>query len=220
VTETEKQMTRRAMRDARDPKTRRMLWASGVVTLLAVVAAFVAGWSLLVSSQKSANEGVTLAQQVQAACDRGEIDAAICQQADDTEKAAEDAPVGIPGAQGEPGPQGIQGEPGVDGMDGSPGPRGPRGERGEDGSDSLVPGPAGASGAPGADSTVAGPQGEKGEPGPAGTDGADGKNGRGVQSIECTSGSGTFIFHYDDGTTQEVSCAPDPIEPDQGEGSP
>lgn len=216
MTEDEQRMARRAVRQSRDRPTRIGLWVAGCVTAVALVAVFVLGWMLLVASQKSADEGATLAQQVKAFCESGaEIDYRICKQADDTEKAAEDAPEGIPGAQGPPGPPGIQGSPGVDG---SPGPRGKQGEPGVDGKDSSVAGPQGVAGSPGADSTVPGPKGDTGEKGDKGDPGSD---GRGVQSIDCTNGSGEFVFHYDDGTSETVSCAPDPIEPSpSGDPSP
>lgn len=208
MTETEQQVTQQAVRESRDRPTRMALWVAASVTVVAVVVAFLAGWMMLVASQKSSNEGVTLAQQVQAACDRGEIDAAICKQADDTERAAEDAPGGIPGEPGKPGPPGVEGSPGPSGKPGQPGKPGPSGRPGVPGADSTVPGPTGVAGSPGADSTVPGPKGEQGDKG------EKGDTGRGVQSIECTGGSGDFVFHYDDGTSQEVTCAPDPIEPD------
>jgi hypothetical protein len=215
MTEVEQRMTRRAVKEARDRPTRVALWALLSVTVVAVIVGFAILWVLLASSQKSSDEGAALAQQVKEFCESGgEIDYRICKQADDTEKAAEEAPQGIPGAQGEKGEPGLRGPQGLPGKDGSPGPRGPRGE---DGADSVVPGPAGVSGAPGSDSTVPGPQGEKGDKGDKGDPGepgADGANGRGVQSIECQDGSGTFVFHYNDGTSETVSCAPDPIEPE------
>ena len=211
MTEVEQQITQQAMKDARDRPTRIGLWVAASVTVCAVVVGFVLLWVLLVETRKSSDEGATLAQQVKAFCESGaEIDYRICKQADDTEKAAEEAPVGIPGAQGEPGVPGIQGPSGKPGSPGPSGRPGRDGEDGRDGADSVVPGPSGVAGSPGADSTVAGPQGEKGEKGDKGDTGSA---GRGVQSIECTDGSGTFVFHYDDGTSQTVACSPDPIEP-------
>lgn len=204
MTEDEQRMTRRAVREARDRPTRIVLWVAASVTVAAIVVGFVLLWVLLVASQKSSNEGVTLAQQVQAACDRGEIDAAICKQADDTEEAAEAAPEGVPGAEGKPGPEGPEGSPGPSGKPGPSGRPGRDGEDGADGADSTVAGPSGATGSPGADSTVPGPQGKTGD---------KGDKGRGVRSIECTDGTGTWIVHYDDGTSQTVSCSPEPIEP-------
>jgi hypothetical protein len=214
VTETEQRMTRQAMREARDRPTRVVLWVAVSVTVAAVAIGFVLLWALLVSSQKSSNEGVTLAQQVKTECSRGVLTGAICEQADDTEKAADAAPEGIPGAQGKTGPMGPmgpQGSPGPSGKPGVPGKPGASGRPGVAGADSTVPGPAGVAGSPGADSTVPGPPGETGA------------KGRGVESIECTGGSGEFVFHYDDGTSQTVSCSPAPIEPEPeptGEVSP
>jgi hypothetical protein len=218
MTEDEEQMTRRAVRASRDRPTRIGLWVAGCVTAVSLVAALVLGWALLTQAVEANRESASLYTQVQDECSRGVLKGAICDQADDTEKAVEKAPQGIPGAQGEPGPPG---------KDGSPGPRGPKGEKGEkgdrgdDGEDSTVAGPEGIAGSPGADSTVPGPRGETGEKGEKGDEGAKGSAGRGVQSIDCTNGSGEFVFHYDDGTSETVSCAPDPIEPEpSGDPSP
>lgn len=211
MTETEQQVTRQAVRESRDRPTRVALWVAASVTVVAVVIGFILLWVLLVSSQKSSNEGVTLAQQVQVECSRGVLKGAICDQADNTEEAAEAAPEGIPGAEGKPGQPGAPGSPGPSGKPGVPGKPGPSGKPGVPGADSTVPGPMGVAGSPGADSTVPGPEGKQGEKGEKGD---TGNAGRGVQSIECTSGSGTFVFHYDDGSSQEVSCSPEPIEPE------
>lgn len=213
-------MTQRAVREARDRPTRVVLWIAVSVTVVAVVMAFILLWVLLVSSQRSSNEGVTLAQQVKTECARGVLTGSICEQADDTEKAAEAAPEGVPGAEGKRGPQGVPGSVGPSGKPGPQGKVGRPGEAGSPGADSTVPGPSGATGAAGADSTVPGPKGDTGEKGDTG---ATGSAGRGVRSIECTGGSGDFVFHYDDGTSQTVSCSPAPIEPEPeptGEVSP
>lgn len=104
---------------------------------------------------------------------------------------------GPTGPQGPPGPQGPRGDTGITGGTGIPGPSGP----------------AGADGTPG----PAGPVGPQGDTGPAGPAGADGKDGRGVSSVTCDTGTGEFVIHYTDGTTQAVTgseCAkvpgPDP----------
>lgn len=204
--EDERTLIQVAADAGRDPKSRRWQWIGVGMLIVGLLTFGVSGWAVLVSTQNSA---ATLAAQVLDECSRGSLKGAICDQADDTEKTVDQAPV--PGAQGEPGVPGASGRPGRPGPSGKPGvpgKPGPSGEPGVPGADSTVPGPAGVAGSPGADSTVPGPQGEKGEKGDTGS------AGRGVQSIECTNGSGTFVFHYDDGSSQEVSCSPDPIEPE------
>lgn len=208
MTETERQqVTRDAVRGARDPQTRRILWVVVPITVFAIVAGFVLGFVLLLQYKKGSDEGLTLAQLVKRDCASGELSGAICGQAKVTEEAVNDAPAALPGAPGQDGSPGADGSPGSPGPSGKPGRDGKPGKDGEDGSDSDVPGPSGASGQPGADSTVPGPQGEKGETG------EKGDAGRGVSSVECTSGSGEFTFHYTDGTTETVTCAPPPADP-------
>jgi hypothetical protein len=201
--EDEQRLIQTAADAGRDPRSRRWQWIGVGMVLVSSVVFGVSGWAVLVSTQNSA---ATLAAQVLDECSRGALKGAICEQADDTEKTVDQAPV--PGAQGEPGVPGSPGPSGKPGEPGKPGPSGKPGRNGrdgEDGADSTVAGPSGAAGSPGADSTIAGPKGDEGD---------KGDKGRGVQSIECTSGSGEFVFHYDDGTSETVSCAPDPIEPE------
>lgn len=201
MTEEDERVLIRAAADAgRDPRSRRWQWVGVVMLLVGLVAFGVSGWAVLVSTQNSA---ATLAAQVLDECSQGVLKGAICEQADDTEKTVDQAPVpGAQGKPGKPGPSGKPGEPGKPGPSGKPGRPGKPGASGRPGADSTVPGVAGS---PGADSTV---------PGPPGKDGEKGEKGRGVRSIECTGGSGEFVFHYDDDTSETVSCAPDPIEPE------
>ena len=210
MTEEDERILIQTAADAgRDPRSRRWQWIGVGMLIVGLLTFGVSGWAVLVSTQNSA---ATLAAQVLDECARGSLKGAICDQADDTEKTVDQAPVpgaqGEPGVPGSPGPSGRPGKPGPSGKPGVPGKPGPTGKAGVPGADSTVPGPAGVAGSPGADSTIPGPQGEKGDKGDKGD------AGRGVQSIECTSGSGTFVFHYDDGSSQEVSCSPDPIEPE------
>jgi hypothetical protein len=126
-----------------------------------------------------------------------------------------------PGAAGSPGTPGATGAPGPRGPQGVPGPRGPRGERGQTGATGAggtagqvgaagEQGPAGPKGEQG-DTGPAGAKGDKGDPGPAGPQGpagAAGQDGTSITQVDCTSGTGTFVFTYSDGTTQTVDCQP------------
>lgn len=207
VTEEEQQsLIQRAADAGRDPRSRRWQWVGVGMLLVGLLTFGGSGWAVLVSTQNSA---ATLAAQVLDECARGVLKGAICDQADDTEKTVDQAPVpGVPGVPGSPGPSGKPGKTGPSGKPGTPGKTGPSGRAGEDGADSTVAGPSGAAGSPGADSTVAGPKGDTGEKGDKGDSAPR------VSSIECTGGTGTFVFHYDDGTSQTVTCSPPPIEPE------
>lgn len=160
-----------AVDNSRDARTRRLLWVFGVGLIASLLFTFGAIWFAWDAKQDQVQAGATLANRVQAACSRGEIDAALCQQADDTEKEISEGPPGPPGAQGEPGP------PGDDGKDGKVGPRGPQGPQGEQGAPGTdgLPGADGLNGAPGSDGSdgPAGPKGDKGDPGTPGEDGQD-----------------------------------------------
>lgn len=166
---------------------------------LASVSSFVAYRAV----QNSAQQGVSLATQVQTACDDPTVDKSdlgtLC---DDADKVVEEAPAA---AKGEKGEQGIAGEPGEDGDPGVPGQPGPPPSpaqvsnavasycavnrcRGRDGVD-------GTNGADGENATPAqvanavaaycndqgqcrGPEGESGSDGQDGAAGKDGQNGQ------------------------------------------
>lgn len=141
-------------------------------------------WDATRRAQEAESSAVSLAQQVQAACEsEGSLDINgqnLCDRADAVVEGTAGAagpigpegPQGIPGIQGVrglPGPTGPRGLPGVDGQDGDDGAPGARGEPGQDGTQ----GPPGPPGAPGAD----GVDGATGEPGADGKDGQDGATG-------------------------------------------
>lgn len=119
----------------------------------------------------NAETALTLAQQIQNACNAGTIPrnyASVCQEADQAEAQIQQIQQGPTGPQGERGPQGIpgpQGDPGNQGPIGSTGPTGPQGPQGEQG----IPGENGTPGEPGTDGTpgtqgIQGVPGEDGEP--------------------------------------------------------
>lgn len=159
-----------------------VLPAAIVLGLVAIAAA--------VGLSRSSIAGVTLADQVQAACSAGgevarELDVSgACGQADQVQQAPVAGPAGQPGGMGPagadstvPGPAGPAGPPGADSQ--VPGPAGPAGQ------DSTVPGP------PGQDSTTPGPPGPSGPPGqpPVG-------------------------FTFTDSTGTQQTCTRDPASPD------
>lgn len=162
-----------AVRAARDPLTRRIIWAGGAVAVVSMVVFAVSGWVSAVALMRANDEGQVLAQQVIAECDQGQRQGSTCEQAEDVTEAAEAAPAALPG---KPGRDGRNGHDGRDGRDGEDGEDGEDGKNGADGADSTAVGPSGAPGSPGADSTVPGPQGTKGD------------SGRGVKSVECKIG--------------------------------
>lgn len=98
---------------------------------------------------------------------------------------------GPTGASGQPGPSGSPGPTGAAGASGSPGP-GP--------TDDQVSAAVNAYCAAHGDCT--------GPAGPKGDTGASGIPGRGIASIDCTGlPVETLTIHYDDGTSQTVSCS-------------
>ena len=191
--EQEQRAVASAVKASRDPVTRLVLTIGGAVFAVSLLVIAASGWIVLASQTKAAEEGQQLGETVKADCEAGEYEGEACEQAEAVTEL--DPAVPIPGEPGEDGSPGASGKPGVPGEDGS---RGPRGKRGAPGADSTVAGPSGGAGSPGADSTVPGPRGGKGEA------------GRGVDSVECTSGSGSFVFHYSDGTRETVTCDPPP----------
>jgi len=165
VTETENELVRHAVRDGKDPKTRRLLYLTGggfvvfMVATAVLLAILISGW------MRGLEAGADLVTAVQDGCDEGRVEASICQKADSTEETLAEEPQVVPGLDGQPGspgPSGAPGKPGPSGKPGKPGKPGASGRPGVDGADSTVEGP---SGAPGSDSTVPGPSGAPGEPG-------------------------------------------------------
>lgn len=186
-----------------------------------------------------AQQGVSLAQEVQAACEvEGSLDLNgqnICDSADAVVEGAAGAagaagppgpegPQGVPGIQGVrglAGPAGLRGLPGADGEDGPPGATGAPGAPGEDGAGGP-PGPAGPAGEPGADGED-GAAGPEGPAGPAGADGATGPEGpRGPQGAPGTAVPGAYLcpageymtgFTVDDAGAVTLECSALPADP-------
>lgn len=226
-----------AIREARDPRTRRILLALAVLmlVLLAVTsAAGVIGYQALnrdVETQKTAT-GVAvgtadtnkdaaedLCAQVRALGKRCTTDPTSLADG----KTAVEQVVGKQGVQGIQGVQGVQGEPGstasaaslrelirpIVGQVFAANPP-------ADGKD----GAAGATGATGATGSKGdtGPKGEKGDTGVAGRDGTNGTNGldgRGIASLVCTTSLApiTFTLTLTDGTVQEFTCGTAGVDP-------
>lgn len=187
-----------------------------------------------------AQQGVSLAQQVQAACEaEGSLDLNGQDICDDADAVVEGA-AGAPGAPGPPGPQGPQGVPGIQGVRGLPGPAGPRGLPGADGEDGRdgatgppgepgaggPPGPPGPPGEPGQDGTDGAP-GPEGPPGPAGADstvpgpegprGPQGEPGTAVPGAYlCPAGEYMTGFTVDEAGAVTLTCATLPADPSVG----
>jgi hypothetical protein len=194
---TRDETVQHAVDTSRDKRTRRLMYGLGVGLVLSIIFTMGAVWLAWDAKQAQVNAGATLADRVQAACSRGEIDATLCQQADETQKEIAEGPPGPPGAQGKPGP------PGEDGEDGKVGPRGPQGSTGPKG-DTGNTGATGAAGTdgvdgvdgqPGADGS-SGPMGPAGKPGADGADGADGEDAYPF----------TFTFQYTTRSGQVFTC--------------
>lgn len=120
----------------------------------------------------NAAAALTLADQIQSACEAGTIPrnyASVCEDADQTEAQVQQIERGPQGPAGEPGPRGPQGIPGPKGDQGIPGPIGPTGPQGPQGpqGEPGIDGQDGTPGEPGADGTP----GLQGNPGPPGEDG-------------------------------------------------
>jgi hypothetical protein len=208
VTEVE-----RAEQVAREPRRRFRQNIALVAAALAALALFLVLWH---ETQMRAESGVSLAEQVQYACEsQGSLDLDGRDLCDTADKIVEGAPVpgpagaqGIPGPRGERGFTGATGPQGRTGPPGETGPRGPLGPRGETGAVGSVgatgeTGPTGATGPQG----EPGPQGDQGTAGAPGTTGAKGErgdDGRGIAKVECHT-TGDWIFTYTDGTASTVT---------------
>lgn len=133
-----------------------------------------------------------LAQQIQAACGRGDLSGPVCATADQVAADPVPGPAGPIGPGGPSGPVGpagadstVPGPAGPAGADSTvPGPSGPAGPTGPAGADSTVPGPVGPSGPAGADSTVPGPAGPAGPIGPAGPAGPPCPSGSHLENVQ------------------------------------
>jgi len=196
-------------------------------------------WDASNRAQDAESSAVSLAQQVQAACEsEGSLDINgqdLCDRADEVVEGSAGAagpigpegPQGIPGIQGvrgPPGPTGLRGVPGADGengRDGEDGSTGPPGAPGADGADGE-PGPAGQNGADGEDGTDGenGAAGPEGPSGPAGADGAPGPEGpRGPQGTAqpgeylCPAGEYMTGFTVDEQGAVTLVCQPIPGPP-------
>jgi hypothetical protein len=208
VTEVE-----RAEQVAREPRRRFRQNIALVAAALAALALFLVLWH---ETQMRAESGVSLAEQVQHACEsQGSLDLDgrnLCEQADDVVEGSPVAgPAGPPGPQGERGFTGATGPQGRTGPPGETGPRGPLGPRGETGAVGAE-GSVGATGETGSTGAT-GPQGEPGPQGDQGTAGAPGatgakgergEDGRGIAKVECHT-TGDWIFTWTDGTASTVT---------------
>lgn len=179
------QLTAKATREGRDPRTRRILYGLTALWLVTLIALVAVAWNAYFDQKEKAQ---TLAQQIDLACELGtfgppdftpEDTAELCSNA---RRSDPKAPVLIPGPEG---PQGIPGINGVDGTDGKNGQNGANGSNGQDGSDGEDGDPGsngqdgtngtnGVDGAPG----ETGPAGPAGPPGPQGAQGAPGVDGQ------------------------------------------
>ena len=213
MTEQEWQEEKRHAREvAAQPGLRRAKLILFVVAACSVAVFLGAAAATYFGQRTDIEAGELLADRVSAACSAGVVvsdDPAeqkrLCGLAEDVRAEVKAGPQGIAGTDGRDGVDGVDGADGSPGPSGAPGRPGRNGRNGADGADSLVPGPSGAAGSPGADSTVPGPQGMQGERGERG------EAGRGVTSVECsTSGAGEYTFHYRDGTSETVTCEPEP----------
>lgn len=119
----------------------------------------------------TAERAQTLADQIRAACDTGELTGPACLTAEEVAAEPIVGPQGEPGTPGEIGPRGPQGPMGPVGLKGDTGPIGPAGPQGDTG-------PQGPQGIEGDDGTsITGDQGPAGPAGPAGTEGPAGDQG-------------------------------------------
>lgn len=183
----QEEISRSAARSARDPKTRRIILALAIATLLSFIATTVAVIFALDQASDRAEAGQSLAIQVQQACEAdGPLDpplSDICERANDVAE-------GTPGPSGPPGPPGVQGPPG---------PMGPPGFNGLDGRNGTN-GRNGAQGAPGA----AGVPGEQGPVGPQGPPGPQGPQGSATAgTYDC--GDGRYVEGFTIGPAGAVS---------------
>jgi len=107
MTEQEQQVMDAAIRRSHDVKTRRVRMIGIAALVIGVVSFAISGWIVVASILTSANKGADLATQVTTECSKGVLKGAICEQAEDTEKAVEDAPA-VAAVQG---PRGFTGRP-------------------------------------------------------------------------------------------------------------
>lgn len=160
------ELVHQAAQRGKDRLSRRILLVLGIATTLAIIATVIGGYLLWQEKQRQAEAGMSLAVQVQRACE-DETTAvhlgSICTKAERVEATITAGPQGPPGDRGPAGVDGVDGRDGINGRDGAPGKNGRNGLNGQDGKDGAQ-GPAG-------------PQGPEGPQGPPGKDGADGQDG-------------------------------------------
>lgn len=164
------------------------------------------------AADSATNNAKSLADQVKAACARGDVSvASLCRKG--SEVAANPAPSpqpvagpqGAPGVNGAPGVPGAPGASGQPGIPGTPGVNGANGSNGQDGS----PGATGAPGVPGKD----GAPGKDGKDGAPGADGEDGVSVTGVTFDWTSASSCAVTVSFSDGTsktypTSTAACDP------------
>lgn len=114
-----------AVEESKDGKTRKILLLSLVLFVCFFAVLGISAWNVFGDARDSANQGLTLAEQVKAACEDPNQAASleICNTADEVIEDAPSTVTGEAGPQGETGDTGetgSQGPPGDDGEDGPP----------------------------------------------------------------------------------------------------
>lgn len=215
-----------SVRGARHRRGRRILAVVLVALICSLASGVIAGVIAYKSAHSTAEDGVSLAEQVQMVCaDEDRVkpeNQFLCERADDLIDNAPDelrgppgpqGPQGVPGIQG---PQGIQGQQGPQGLQGPEGSAGPQGEPGDDGTDGTgergEPGQQGSAGPAGPEGDP-GPRGEPGPPGPQGDSGVvnvvsncDAPEGKTIDEVKPTYDADTGVItvnctYKDDATT-------------------
>jgi hypothetical protein len=185
-------LSRSAVRQSKDPKTRRILYIVAVLWILTLFAFAFVTWRAYFNEKEKSQ---TLAEQIAAACDSGTFGPGLSQ--DDEDKLCSNAQkvidnsgvsqIGPQGPQGPPGPEGPPGKNGTNGTNGLNGKPGTNGRNGTDGTDG-VDGSNGTDGVDGSEGPP-GPPGPPGKDGTNGTDGADGPPGPpgvvGISTVNC-----------------------------------
>jgi hypothetical protein len=237
--ERAERIKKESIREARDPRTRKMLLGLAVLmlVLLAVTAvAAIVGYKAITNdaenSKQAAGVAVGTADTNKAAAED------LCAQIEalgkrcttdpsqlDTGSQAVEKVVGKQGVQGIQGIQGIQGEPGETPSDEAvraiiqrvlaldPPSDGQDGEDGQDGATGAQ-GVAGQTG-PKGDTGAKGAQGDRGAQGETGPQGEQGPAGKGIAGLSCESLTTTQLtVTYTDGTTANVACGGGAVAPD------
>lgn len=176
----------------------------GVAVVLAALLLFVdsresegAEQVAVAEKNATAERGLTLADQILAACQTGSIPADYSAACNTAAEVSQEPVVVVQGDAGAQGAQGLRGEKGEKGEKGDNGDKGDTGEAGKDG-EAGQDGQEGEAGQDGAD-------GANGQPGQDGQDGADGDPG-------CLAGTEPEPYVYPDGRTGSRCVEPEPVE--------